>query len=205
MQLPQGGHRFLAALLDGLDDGPLLEALQAYRWTGRKGYPLRAMLRAHLAKLVLKIRYTNQLLERLRGSRKLREVCGFGDDIPSESAMSRFTDRLGYHNDLFEQCLVNTNDKMRELAPTVKRREGRQDQPLPPLGAVLAVDSTLFETYSNPNRKVVSDPDARWGLKHSARSKEGKEVFGFGLQDAPDFRRDPRRPSSLHHHPGQRE
>ena len=182
VQPPKRGYGFLTALLDGLDDGLLLEALQAYRWTGRRGYPLRAMLRASLAKFVLKIRYNNQLLERLRGSRKLREVCGFGDAVPSESAMSRFTDRLADHNDLFEQCLVNTNDEMRELVPAVKRRKGRQDQPLPPLGAVLAVDSTLFETYSNPNRKVVSDPDARWGLKHSAKAKDGKEVFGFGYK-----------------------
>ena len=80
------------------------------------------------------------------------------------------------------KCLANVTDELRELVPTVKRREGRQDQPLPPLGAVLAVDSTLFETYSNPNRRIVSDPDARWGLKHSAKSKDGKEVYGFGYK-----------------------
>ena len=181
-QPPKRGYGFLAAILDGLDYQPLLNVLQQYRRTGRKGHPLRAMWRAYLAKFVLKIRYNNQLLERLRGSRKLREVCGFGDNTPSESAMSRFVDRLADHQDLVEQCLVNATDELRELVPTVKRRENKQDQPLPPLGAVLAVDSTLFETYSNPNRKVVSDPDARWGLKHSAKAKEGKEVYGFGYK-----------------------
>ena len=64
----------------------------------------------------------------------------------------------------------------------MKQREGRQDQPLPPLGAVLAVDSTLFETYANPNRPVVSDPDARWGVKHSSRTKNGKTDWGFGYK-----------------------
>ena len=63
-----------------MDDRPLLDALQAYRRTGRPGYPHRAMLRAYLAKFILNIRYNNQLLERLRGNRKLREVCGFGDE-----------------------------------------------------------------------------------------------------------------------------
>ena len=181
-QPPKSGYGFLTALLDGLDDRPLLNALQAYRRTGRPGYPLRAMLRAYLAKFILNIRYNNQLLERLRGSRKLRQVCGFGDAVPSESAMSRFTERLTHHQDLVDQCLVNVTDELRELAPTVKRREGRQDQPLPPLGAVLAVDSTLFETYSNPNRKVVSDSDARWGLKHRAKAKDGKQEWGFGYK-----------------------
>ena len=68
------------------------------------------------------------------------------------------------------------------MVPAVKRREGRQDQPLPPLGAVLTVDSTLFETFSNPNRKVITDPDARWGLKHSSRVKENKQEWGFGYK-----------------------
>ena len=182
VQPPKSGYGFLAGDLDGLDDGPLLEALQAYRPTGRPGYPLRAMLRAYLVKFVLNIRYNNQLLERLRCSRKLRDVCGFGDDIPSESALSRFVNRLSYHQDLLEQCLVNVTNELRELVPTVKRRKDKQDQPLPPLGAVLAVDSTLFETFSNPNRKVVSDPDARWGLKHSSKAKDGKQEWGFGYK-----------------------
>ena len=81
-----------------------------------------------------------------------------------------------------DRLLVNVTDELREMVPTVKRRKGRQDQPMPPLGAVLAVDSTLFETYSNPNRKVVSDSDARWGLKHSAKAKDGKQEWGFGYK-----------------------
>ena len=182
VQPPKSGYGFLSAILDGLNGQPLLDALQQYRRTGRKGHPLRAMWRAYIAKFLLKIRFNNQLLERLRGSRKLREVCGFGGGVPSESAMSRFTSRLAGHQELVEQCPVNATGELRGLVPAVKRREGRQDQPLPPLGAVLAVDSTLFETYSNPNRKVVSDPDARWGLKHSAKTKEGKQEWGFGYK-----------------------
>ena len=185
-QRPKSGYSFLAAILDGIDETPLLERLGEYRRTGRHGYPVRAMWRMYLAKFVLKIRYNNQLLERLRGSRKLREVCGFGDDVPSESALSRFVSRLADHQDLVEQCLVNVTGELRGLVPAVKQREGRQDQPLPPLGAVLAIDSTLFETYANPNRRSVhdapADPDAKWGLKHSSRTKEGKKEWGFGYK-----------------------
>ena len=105
-----------------------------------------------------------------------------GDDVPSESALSRFVTRLADHQLLVEQWLVNATEELRGLVPTVKQREGRQDQPLPPLGMVLAVDSTLFLTYSNPNRKVVSDPDARWGVKHSSRAKDGDTEWGFGYK-----------------------
>ena len=170
---PKSGVGFLSAILD---------ALQRYRRIGRKGHPPRAMWRAYLTKFILKIRYNNQLLERLRGSRKLRDVCGFGEEVPSESTLSRFVSRLADHQDLVEQCLVNATEELRGLVPAVKKREGRQDQPLPPLSAVLAIDSTLFLSYSNPNRKVVSDPDARWGVKHSSRSKDGDTEWGFGYK-----------------------
>ena len=181
-QSPKSGYGFLAAILDGLKDQPLLDVLQDYRRTGRPGYPLRAMWRAYITKFLLKVRYNNEFLERLRGSRKLRAVCGFGDEVPSESALSRFVNRLADHQDLVEECLEAATNELRGLVPTVKRREGKQDQPLPSLGMVLAVDSTLFLTYSNPNRPVVTDPDARWGVKHTSKAKDGDTEWGFGYK-----------------------
>ena len=181
-QSPKSGYGFLGAILDSLDDQPLLDVLEDYRRTGRPGYPVKAMWRTHLVKFLLKIRYTNELLERLPRSRKLRAVCGFGEEVPSESAMSRFVNRLVDHQGLVEECLVNATEEIRGLVPAVKQRKGRQDQPLPPLGAVLAVDSTLFETYSNPNRKVVSDPDARWGCETQCQDQRGQAGWGFGYK-----------------------
>ena len=126
------------------------------------------MWRAYLIKFCLKIRFNNDLLERLRGNPKLREVCGFGSEVPSESAFSRFISRLADHQPLVHQCLVGLTNKLRKA--------------LPSLGKVVAIDSTLFPSYSNPNRRHVSDPDARWGLKHSARAKVGGEEFGWGYK-----------------------
>ena len=179
---PQSGYRFLAAALDAVNDQPVVDAFETLRLNARPGYSPRAMFRAYCAKFILNIRYNNQLLERLRGSRRLREVCGFGDHVPSESALSRFVSRLTDHQDLIEQALVDVTNELRDLMPTVKRREGRQPQPLPPLGAVLAIDSTAVHTYANPNRPVVSDPDARWGVKHSSRAKEGGTDYFFGYK-----------------------
>ena len=116
-QSPKSGYGFLAAILDGLDDQPLLDVLQDYRRTGRPGYPVKAMWPACLVKFLLKIRYSNELLERLRGSRKLREVCGFDGEVPSESALSRFVSRLADHQDLMEQCLVNVTVELRGWSP----------------------------------------------------------------------------------------
>ena len=181
-QPARSGIGFLADALDNINATRLLETLKSYHPTGRAGYNPRAMWRAILTKFILKIRFNNHLLERLRGSQKLRQVCGFGDDIPSESVLSRFTSRLAAHVDLIEQCLIRTTNQLKDLVPTLKHHKNGQDQPLPPLGAVTAIDSTLFETYANPNRKVVKDPDARWGVKHSSRTKEGKTEWGFGYK-----------------------
>ncbi len=182
---PKSGIGFLAAVLDSLDDQPVIDALQRQNQTGRPGYPLRTMWRLYLVKFLLNIRYNNALLEYLHGNQEVRELCGLGDHIPSESALSRFVSRLANHTDIVEDCLLKVTDQLRNLVPTLKHHKDKQDQqptPLPPLGAVVAIDSTLFETYANPNRNPVSDPDARWGVKHSSRTKEGKTEWAFGYK-----------------------
>ena len=181
-QLPKAGSRFLASVLDAVDDGPLMETLEAYNWTGRRGYPPKAMFRAYVVKLALKIRYNNQLLERLRGNRRLRELCGFGADVPSESALSRFFNRLSHYQDLLEQCIYQVTEKLAPMLPRVKSIPGQPDEVLPPLGEVLAIDGSVFASYGNGNRRSGGDPDAAWGFKHSAGSKGGVEyVFGYRM------------------------
>ena len=170
-QAPKGGYGFLSAILDSLEDAHLLDTLQSYRRTGRPGYPLRAMWRAYLVKFILKIRFSNELLDRLRSSGKLRSICGFDDVVPSESVLSRLISRLANHTAIVKNLLVCVTNKLRDLLPASQ-----------PLGQVVAIDSTLFPSYSNPNRKHIKDPDARWGVKHSARAKEGGTEWGWGYK-----------------------
>ena len=168
-QAPKGGYRFLAVILDQIDDGPLLEALGPPAQTGRHAFPARAMLRAVLSKFILIHKFNLETLERLRASPKFREVCGFPGPVPSESTYSRFTTKLLKHQDLLDACVTKIAECLRDVIPT--------------LGETVAVDSTSIESFSNPNRKIVSDPEARWGFRHKARAKEeGTEwVFGYKL------------------------
>ena len=166
---PKSGIGFLAQVLENLDDDTLVATLEAYHPTGRPGYPARAMLRAYYAKLVLNIRYNNQLLERLRGNRKLRELCGFGDDIPSESVTSRFFQRLRSHVERQELAIPKILKEIRHY--------------LPDLGEVVAIDGSFIPTWANGNRKPEPvDPDADWGFKNSATSKDSKPVLKFGYR-----------------------
>ena len=167
-QPPKGGYRFLELILDSIDAGALLEALGPPAPTGRPGFPAHAMLRAVLSKYILSFRFNLELLERLRASPKFRQVCGFTGDVPSESTLSRFTTRLMLHQDLIDECLAGVTDTLHEM--------------LPGLGETVAVDSTTIESFSNPNRKHISDPEARWGVRHKAKAKDGDTEWVFGYK-----------------------
>ena len=131
------------------------------------------MLRLVLCKYVLGIQFNLVLLDRARSSPRLREVCGLDKAVPSEGTFSKFTTRLMQHQDVLNEVLDSVTTDLRDALP----------EDAPPLGESLAVDSTAVETWANPNRTVVRDPDARWGMKHSAKAKDGKMVpfFGFKL------------------------
>ena len=46
----------------------------------------------------------------------------------------------------------------------------------------MAIDSTTVRSHSNPNRKRISDPEASWTAKTSARSKQGGKEWFFGYK-----------------------
>ena len=78
---------------------------------------------------------------------------------------------------MLEELLAKTADRLREY--------------LPDLGEEVAVDSTMVETNSNPNREPVSDLDAGWGLKHSASAPGGEAwVFGYKVHLVADANHD---------------
>ena len=159
----------LRAILDSIDADELIDVLDRRRWNGRPGYPQRAMWRAWLSKYVLSIRYNIDLLVKLKDSRKLREVCGFVDEVPTQTAMSRFNTRLADYQELVEQCFNQLTEELREQWAD--------------LGEDVAIDSTAVESYSNPKRKIASDPDAEWGVKHSARAKRADgTVYFYGYK-----------------------
>ena len=168
-----GGYPFLRSILDQIDDSDLIAALAPPPAkdgrTGRPAFSHRALLRARLVKDLLNIPYVVELVERLVHDQGLRDICGFDDTVPSESTFSRFYKRLVPYQPLVEECLNRLTDSLREY--------------IPDLGESVAIDSTSIEAYANPNRKVVIDPDANWGVRHDARSKtkDGTEYF-FGYK-----------------------
>ncbi len=167
---PQSGYGFLRTVLDELEALPsvrvFLDGIKDSRRNTRPGYPPSAMFRAVCLKYLLAERFTVGFIERLRTSPRLAELCGFSGSLPSEATFSRF----------FKLLSTASGDDF--IADMVQKLRVH----LPDLGDSVAVDSTDIEAYSNPNRSVVSDPDAEWGrrtTKSKSSKKDTEPFFGY--------------------------
>ena len=161
----------LRETLDSIPDEAIVARMNAYRPTGRPGYDQRVMWRAYAASFLLNLPHTNGLIRQLHVSPALRDLCGFDSELPSRRTFNRFIQRLADHIDLVEDCFTQLTSSLKEE--------------LPDLGQEVAIDATAVRTHSNPNKakegRPPSDPDAAWGVKHSAKSKskDSTEYF-FG-------------------------
>ena len=162
---PPPGLLQIRDILNSIDATKLIARLQAYRWTGRRGYPLTAMWRAYVASFILNLGSTNDLIRRLEDDLEIRLLCGFSS-LPHRTTFNRFIRRLEAHRNLVEECMVDLTDRLADA--------------LPGFGEKVAVDSTVVRTHSNPNRKMVSDRDASWTRKNDAGSKDGEPIWHFG-------------------------
>ena len=173
---PKTGWWFLEAILEAIEARPeaqtLIRAIAERRRNTRPGYSAADMLRAICCKYLLNEPYVIGLIERLRGSERLRDLCGFSA-VPSESTFSRFFRFLSQHPEEAEGLRVG-------MVNELHRR-------LPELGRVVAIDGTDIESFANPTRKIVSDPDATWGRrtrkgKHkSANDADTEPYFGYQM------------------------
>ena len=157
----------LAAIFASLHDDALLARLQEYRPVGRHGYPLQALWRAYVGSFVLNLPHTNALIRRLEDEPRFRTLCGFGT-LPHRRTFNRFIRRLSHHADLVEATFADLTHQLKAL--------------IPGLGNEVAVDATTVRSHCNPNRKRLSDPEASWTAKNSARAKAGGKEWHHGYK-----------------------
>lgn len=86
------------------------------------------MFRAFCLKYLLSECYVVGLIERLKSSPRLREICGFEDSVPSDATFSQFFKRLASMDDLADRAMAEMVERIRERLPDV--------------GENVAVDST---------------------------------------------------------------
>jgi transposase, IS5 family len=171
----------LSIILDSADVCRLIEELQATRWTGRPGYPLRAMVGMALAKSLYAIPTWTRTVALVREHPALAHVLAPDEAVPSVYACYRFTAKLREHAHLLDGCIGR-------VVAELKRRN-------PLLGWDVAIDASDMPAYANGQRfaskggrersdEEFSDPDASWGHRSAVSTRKGGGFYGYRLHMA---------------------
>ncbi len=171
----------LSAILDSPEIAALIEGLEATRWTGRPGYPLRSMIGMAFAKSLYAIPVWTRVVALVREHPALAAVIAPDGEIPSVYACYRFTAKLRDHAHLLDDCIA-------QVIHGLKSRN-------PALGSDVAIDASDMPAYANGQRfaskngrertnEEFSDPDASWGHRSAVSTRKGGGFYGYRLHMA---------------------
>jgi hypothetical protein len=169
----------LEELLDSPEIGRLIEELEATRWTGRPGYPIRTMVGLALAKSLYALPTWTKVTALVAEHWKLQRALGCEGNPPSVYAAYRFAEKLRKHGAMVERCIDGV---VKGLQST-----------LPIYGTDLAIDASDMPAYANgqryvskngPERERYSDPDATWGHRSAVSTRKGGGFYGYRLHVA---------------------
>jgi hypothetical protein len=176
---PRSAAVELAALLDSPEIAVLISELEATRWTGRPGYPLRTMIGVALAKSIYAIPTWTRVIDLLKEHTGLQAAIGCEGDVPSEWACCRFACKLRLHRELLTRCTERVVAAMRVEHPG--------------MGTNVAIDGSAIPAYANgqrflskngPERERYSDPDASWGHRSAVSTRKGGGFYGYKIHAA---------------------
>lgn len=177
-KVPRRRAAQLAAILDSPEIARLIEDLEETRWTGRPGYPIRALLGVALAKSIYAIPTWSRTVALVHEHEALQRALGA---VPSVYAAYRFSVKLRMHGDLLERCIERVLQRL--------QREN------PGMGEDIAIDASDLPAYANGQRFVsnggreralseYSDPDASWGHRSAVSTRKGGGYYGYKIHIA---------------------
>ncbi len=171
----------LAGLLDSPEFAELIAELEATRWTGRPGYPIRSMIGMALAKSLYVIPTWTRTVALAREHTALAAAIAPDDELPSVYACYRFTAKLRAYVDLLDACIAGVLDALKARNPD--------------MGVNVAIDGSDLPAYANgqrylskhgPERERYSDPDASWGHRSAVSTRKGGGYYGYKVHAAVD-------------------
>ena len=166
----------VGALLASPEIKGLIAELEATRWTGRPGYPIRAMVGLALVKSVYALPVWTRATALVKDHAALRDVLGAA---PSDDAAYRFTKKLHEHQAMLDTCIENVIAALREAKPE--------------MGKTAAIDGSDLPAYANghkylykngPERKRFADPDAGWGHRSAISTRKDGAFYGYKIHAA---------------------
>jgi hypothetical protein len=171
----------LGRILESAHVSRLINDLQATRWTGRPGYPLRSMIGMALAKSLYAIPTWTRLVALVNEHTALASVIAPDGEVPSVYACYRFAGKLRAHKHLLDACIASVVEALKRADPL--------------LGWDVAIDASDMPAYANGQRFVsnggrersddeFSDPDASWGHRSAVSTRKGGGFYGYRLHMA---------------------
>jgi len=166
----------LAEILAAPEVLGLIADLEATRWTGRRGYPIRAMVGMTLVKGLYSIPVWTRTTGLVAEHAWLQAVLGCA---PSVDACYRFAAKLRKHSKTLAECVECTEAALRERFPD--------------MGRDIAIDGSDLPAYANGQRYVskggkerekFSDPDASWGHRSAVSTRKGGGYYGYKIHAA---------------------
>lgn len=159
----------------------LVADLEATRWTGRPGYPIRSMVGMALAKGLYALPTWTRVVALVREHTALRKAIGCRStaDVPSVHACYRFAVKLRAHGEVINSCIGRILESLRVANPLI--------------GTNVAIDASDLLAYANgqrfvskngPERERFSDPDASWGHRSAVSTRKGCGFYGYKVHAA---------------------
>jgi hypothetical protein len=175
---PRRAVEQLAGVLDSPEVARLTNTLEYVRWTGRPGYPVRAMVGMCL---VVKSLYA--LPTWTRAVRLVAEHDGLLRVIgcaPSQWACYRFARMLRERDNwALSQCVEDVRGSLRNKHPE--------------MGRDVAIDASDLPAYANGHRREderaepnYSDPDPSWGHRSAVSTRAAGRFYGYKIDAAVD-------------------
>src|SRR5262249_15040305 len=149
----------------------LVERLEETRWTGRPGYPLRAMVGMALVKGLYALPTWTRVARLVAEHAALRAVLGCA---PSVDACYRFAEKLRGHSTGLADGMGAVLDWLRDALRDIGKHIAIDGSDLP---AYANGQRTLFKT--GPERERYSDPDASWGHRSAISTRKGGGYYGY--------------------------
>jgi hypothetical protein len=169
----------LKQLLDSPEIGHLIEELQATRWTGRPGYPIRTMVGLSLAKSLYALPTWTKTVALVGEHWALQRALGCEGEPPSVYAAYRFAEKLRDHGEMVERCIDGVIAGLKEKLPSYGRDLSIDASDMPAYA-----NGQRFKSKGGPERKKFSDPDASWGHRSAVSTRKGGGFYGYRLHAA---------------------
>src|SRR5215210_6781466 len=118
----------------------LVSELEATRWTGRPGYPIRTMVGMALAKSIYAVPTWTKTVALVREHVALAHAITAGGEVPSVYACYRFTAKLRANGDMLDRCIASV---------TASLHAGNPD-----MGRDVAIDGSDMPAYANGQRHL---------------------------------------------------